>query len=261
MPISSQILLTSGSPSFGIFHPDFCANIFSFSFCSGVNFVLNRFLGVTDPSSTWLAITCWTGALTGGWQQKRLVHGWIITRRWKLRWQLQTQQISDSIVPSGPPAKNSPHPSVVCPPVAVAWFFKHSMYLTVLECLYGALWSACPLMPLTTGCCCCWLARTGTWVETVLLMAILCFAEFYEWEEDGLKENTTLIYDIKSAQGRESKRGRDRFIRMVRLEVRLLFCWGKEIRKGKERNKINIKWGWHGMAWLTFVCICFMSSH
>uniref|UniRef100_A0A0A9GEK5 Uncharacterized protein n=1 Tax=Arundo donax TaxID=35708 RepID=A0A0A9GEK5_ARUDO len=46
--------------------------------------------------------------------------------RWKLRWQPQAEHWSASSDPSSPAGMNSPHPSVALPPMAAAWFFRHS---------------------------------------------------------------------------------------------------------------------------------------
>ena len=51
----------------------------------------------------------------------------VMSLRWKLRWQLQAAHLRASREPFGPAGMNSPQPSMEWPPMATAWFFKHSL--------------------------------------------------------------------------------------------------------------------------------------
>jgi hypothetical protein len=90
-----------------------------------------------------------------------------------LRWQPQAEHRSASSEPSSPAGMNSPHPSVALPPMAAAWFFRHSRYrthpppdddtgTTASACRFLVASSASgrdtcrPLAPPWLWCCSCW---------------------------------------------------------------------------------------------------------
>lgn len=75
---------------------------------------------------------------SGGWWRKSRKWGVAVdvssgSRRWKLRWQPQAAHFREvgSVVVAVGEGMNSPQPSTACPPKLAAWFFKHSLYVTV----------------------------------------------------------------------------------------------------------------------------------
>ncbi|KAB8116940.1 hypothetical protein EE612_058408, partial [Oryza sativa] len=163
-PTSWQKRCTTASSSFCSRHPTSSANPSIRAFCSAVNLVRNRFLAAAPPpgraaassdSDVCMALSGITIRVGGGSAATRRWWWWwpwprgcaptpsswwwwwwsggaaaaSSSLRWKLRWQPQAEQRSASSEPSSPPGMNSPHPSVALPPMAAAWFLRHSLYL------------------------------------------------------------------------------------------------------------------------------------
>ncbi|KAE8695178.1 hypothetical protein F3Y22_tig00110733pilonHSYRG00334 [Hibiscus syriacus] len=151
LPLRTVVICVAMVPNtLWILHPNLSANSIILSFCFTLNLVLNLFFdefgyeGCPPPlKSTILRSSLQDSAAAAEVLQQWWRSSMTMKRSWFLRIKT-TYSVSSRVVSSGisqaahliasgvsssPLGMNSPQPSTTWPPMLVAWFFKHSLYL------------------------------------------------------------------------------------------------------------------------------------